>query len=319
MFARQGDGGIGVFLRHRPLPSQLMKNRREQQRMRQSVRFGQIMGERHRLPHEGQRPIGLADKPQRPRGEATQRYSRVQRVEKRVVAMLVRFVERDGLVEVLDSQGKLPLVGERDLHRPVASQGNAGVRKALGEPQELGGDLEGRRQFRLQGMKDPESPEHLRDLRRVTQPLAERSGFQVRLADVRRGVPFARNQRYAQRDVQRELLPGALGACPAVWRAIPARGARARRPPGRRTGAWRCRLPAGDSVPPAGNSRHARSASPAPRQCRWCSRDTRSLPALRIAGGAGLRLDAESRSYNTFRYTACTKPKRPTTSPFGRT
>jgi hypothetical protein len=70
-------------------PAELVEDRGKPERVRQAVRFRQLAGLAHGLLHADERLIGPAAEPERPGGETPHRHARTQRVQERVIAVLV--------------------------------------------------------------------------------------------------------------------------------------------------------------------------------------------------------------------------------------
>src|SRR6185369_11883514 len=101
-----------------------------------------------------------------------------------------RVVHRKRLLEVLQCKTKLPLMGVGDLCRPMPTHRDTGVRDSFSETRELRRDFECLRQFSLQGMKGPEPPQDLSDLRCGIQPLTQSARSQVYAPNFRRRIPL---------------------------------------------------------------------------------------------------------------------------------
>src|ERR1044071_8995517 len=103
-------------------------------------------------------------------------------------------------------------MGERDLHRPVTSQRESGIREALSQAQKLLGDLTSSPQLGPKRMVGPESPENFRDIGRLADLLAQLSGSCVHVSHFRSRIALGRNQWHSQRELKAEFLLGAIGS-----------------------------------------------------------------------------------------------------------
>src|SRR5258705_4746448 len=145
-----------------------MQNRRKEQGLRETVRFRQLASQGQGFLNPLQSLFWSAEKPKRPSGKALHRNSRVLRIQESINAMSLRIVKREGLLIMFQGQSKLSQMQEDDLHSPVASHRESGVREALRQAQKFLGDLAGNSELRPQCMICPEPPENFSHIRGPT-------------------------------------------------------------------------------------------------------------------------------------------------------
>src|SRR5919205_3016208 len=132
--------------------------------------------------------------------------SRVLRIEKGILEMLLGIVKRNSLLEVFHRFGKLAHLDTRDFHRFVTSHRESGVGKLLTETQKFLCDLVCGLQFRSYYVEGPQSPESLRNIRRRAYAPAQLACSRVGAANIFRRISAGHNQRHAQSELQAQLL-----------------------------------------------------------------------------------------------------------------
>src|SRR5215813_12674803 len=130
MFAGNSDGRLGVLLRFPRFAAQLMKYRCKEQSLCEPIRFGGLTRQADSVTDPLHGLLRLAEKPERPGRKAAHGNTGVLYVQKRIIGML-RIVERKSFLVMLQSAGKLSHVKIDDLHGPVSSHRETGVRESL--------------------------------------------------------------------------------------------------------------------------------------------------------------------------------------------